>query len=369
MPAWLHCDACDATYPLNEVRYRCECGRLLDVVHDLEAMRGTVTRKTFDDRQIEVVGRRMDPRRASGVWRYAELVLPVEDDAIVSRPEGNTSCYHHPRLAEWVGLEEFYLKHEGENPTGSFKDRGMTAGVTQARLVGARAVACASTGNTSASLASYAAMADLPALVFIPSGHIAYGKLSQALAYGAHTFQIEGDFDDAMGLVQRVCKDLNIYLLNSMNPFRLEGQKTIIFELLQSWGWVPPQWIVFPAGNLGNTAAFGKALHELQALGMIDRLPRLVAVQAQGANPFYRGFVTGFQDRVRVRAETVATAIRIGAPVSYWRAVRALRWTDGLVTQVSDQETRRRRSTLLVSAASRPRRRPWLGQGDWSRRE
>ena len=338
MRPWLCCDKCGATYPLQELRHRCDCGWLLDVVHDLEGMRGVVSRATFDSRHIELVGLRANPRQTSGVWRYAELVLPVEDADIVSRLEGNTPCYHHRRLSGWVGLDQFYVKHEGENPTGSFKDRGMTVGVTQARALGARAVACASTGNTSASLASYASVAGLPALVFIPAGHIAYGKLSQALAYGARTFQIEGDFDGAMGLVQRVCKELDIYLLNSVNPFRLEGQKTIIFELLQSWGWVAPQWIVFPAGNLGNTAAFGKALHELRALGLIDTMPRLVAVQAEGANPFYRAFVDGFRDRVEVQAETIATAIRIGSPVSYWRAVRALGWTDGLVTQVSDQE-------------------------------
>jgi len=338
MRAWLHCDKCDATYPLHEVRYRCECGWLLDVIHDLEGMRCVVSRETFDARHIELAEPRTSPKHSSGVWRYTELVLPVEDEEIVSRPEGNTPSYHHERLSEWVSLDEFCVKHEGENPTGSFKDRGMTVGITQARVLGARAVACASTGNTSASLAAYASMAGLPALVFIPAGHIAYGKLSQALAYGARTFQIEGDFDAAMGLVQRVCDELDIYLLNSMNPFRLEGQKTIVFELLQSRGWVPPQWIVFPAGNLGNTAAFGKALHELHVLGLIDVMPRLVAVQAEGANPFYRGFVDGFRERVEVRAETVATAIRIGAPVSYWRAVRALRWTDGLVVQVSDQE-------------------------------
>lgn len=338
MRAWLHCDRCDATYPLHELRYRCECGGLLDVVHDIEGMRGVVSCATFDARHIELAGPDADPRRTSGVWRYVELVLPVEDEEIVTRPEGNTPCYHRPRLSEWVGLDRLYVKHEGENPTGSFKDRGMTVGVTQARALGARAVACASTGNTSASLASYASLADLPALVFIPAGQIAYGKLSQALAYGARTFQIEGDFDDAMSLVQRVCEELDVYLLNSLNPFRLEGQKTIIFELLQSWGWVPPQWIVFPAGNLGNTAAFGKALHELHDLDLIDALPRLVAVQAEGANPFYRGFVDGFRERAKVQAETIATAIRIGAPVSYWRAVRALRWTNGLVTEVSDQD-------------------------------
>jgi threonine synthase len=246
--------------------------------------------------------------------------------------------YNHPRLSRWVGMDTLYLKHEGENPTGSFKDRGMTVGVTQARLLGARAVACASTGNTSASLAAYAALAEIPAIVFIPAGKIAAGKLAQALAYGAHTLQVAGDFDAAMRLVRQTCDELNVYLLNSLNPFRLEGQKSIVFELVQGFGWQPPDWIVLPAGNLGNTAAFGKALYELKQLGLIERVPRVAAVQAAGANPFYQSFQMRFQERVHVQAETVATAIRIGAPVSYERAIRTMGWTGGLVAQVSDTE-------------------------------
>jgi threonine synthase len=204
--------------------------------------------------------------------------------------------------------------------------------------LGAQAVACASTGNTSASLAAYAALAGIPAIVFIPAGKIAAGKLAQALAYGARTLQVAGDFDDAMRLVRRVCDELNVYLLNSLNPFRLEGQKSIVFEIVQGFRWRPPDWIVLPAGNLGNTAAFGKALYELMQLGLIERVPRVAAVQAAGANPFYQSFRGDFRERVTVQAETVATAIRIGAPVSYERAIRTMGWTDGLVTQVSDAE-------------------------------
>jgi threonine synthase len=214
----------------------------------------------------------------------------------------------------------------------------MTAGVTQAKQLGARAVACASTGNTSASLAAYGAMADLPVVIFVPEGKIAFGKLSQALAYGAKTLQIKGDFDAAMRLVQDVCRELDIYLLNSINPFRVEGQKAIVLELLQQRGWEPPDWIVLPAGNLGNTSAFGKALYEARQLGLISRVPRLAAVQAQGANPFYQSFTGGFQTRERVHAETIATAIKIGDPVSFKRAARAIEWTNGFVTQVSDGE-------------------------------
>ncbi len=329
----LKCMACGAEYSPQEIRYTCDCGGLLDVEHDLDSLRGQVSRELFDSRLGDLA-----LPYASGVWRYRELILPLDEGAIVSRPEGNTNLYRSPRLSNWLGVDDLHLKHEGENPTGSFKDRGMTVGVTQARFLGCQAVACASTGNTSASLAAYAALAGLAAIVFVPQGQIAFGKLSQALAYGAKTLQVRGDFDAAMRLVRQVCNELGIYLLNSLNPFRLEGQKSIIFEALQQLSWEVPDWIVVPAGNLGNTSAFGKALYELKELGLISRLPRLAAVQAQGANPFYRSFLGGFQQRERVEAHTVATAIRIGAPVSYPRAVRSLRWTDGLVAEVSDQQ-------------------------------
>jgi threonine synthase len=338
MTVQLQCARCAEVYPIHEVRYICDCGGLLDVSHDLEALRPEVNRHLFDGRLEGAPTPHVAPTINSGVWRYRELILPVMADAIVSRPEGNTPLYHHPRLSHWVGLDVLYLKHEGENPTGSFKDRGMTVGVTQAHLLGARAVACASTGNTSASLAAYAALAGIPAIVFIPAGKIAAGKLAQALAYGAHTLQVAGDFDAAMQLVRQVCDQLNVYLLNSLNPFRLEGQKSIVFEIVQGFRWQPPDWIVLPAGNLGNTAAFGKALYELNQLGLIERVPRVAAVQAAGANPFYQSFQNGFRERVTVQADTVATAIRIGAPVSYERAIRTMGWTEGLVTQVSDAE-------------------------------
>jgi threonine synthase len=214
----------------------------------------------------------------------------------------------------------------------------MTVGVTQAKLLGAKAVACASTGNTSASLAAYAALANIPALIFIPSGKIAAGKLAQALAYGAHTLQIQGDFDDAMNLVRQVCNEMGVYLLNSLNPFRLEGQKSIPLEILQGFHWQSPDWIVLPAGNLGNTAAFGKALYEAQHLGLVDKIPRIAAVQAEGASPFYQSYQLNFAERKTVKADTIASAIRIGNPVSYERAIRTLKWVNGLVTTVTDDE-------------------------------
>ncbi|HMS02024.1 MAG TPA: threonine synthase, partial [Gemmatimonadaceae bacterium] len=274
----------------------------------------------------------------SGVWRFQSIVMPSAGDAIVSWPEGNTALLQRRAIAAYVGVEAVHVKHEGMNPTGSFKDRGMTVGTTQAVRVGASAVACASTGNTSAALAAYAAQAGLPALVFVPAGQVALGKLTQTLAYGARTLLVRGDFDDCLRLVQDAARELGIYLLNSINPWRLEGQKTIVFELLQQLGWDAPEWIVLPAGNLGNTAAFGKALREAHALGLIARVPRLASVQAAGAAPFAASFADAFRTRTRVQAETLATAIRIGDPASHDRAVEAIRFSDGVVLSVSDAE-------------------------------
>jgi threonine synthase len=214
----------------------------------------------------------------------------------------------------------------------------MTVGVTQALRIGAAAVACASTGNTSASLAAYAAQAGLPALVLVPKKGVSSGKLAQALAYGAKTLLVRGDFDDCLRLVEEASTKLGVYLLNSINPFRLEGQKTIILELLQQLSWESPNWIIFPAGNLGNTAAFGKAIREARQWGLIERMPRLAAVQASGAAPFARSFAEGFTQRHRVKASTVATAIRIGDPASYERAVVSINETNGVVISVSDAE-------------------------------
>jgi len=315
----LQCIACGKTYPLDEIRYTCDCGNLLSVERDAI----TVSRDVFDARRA---GR--SPIDQSGVWRFREAVLDVGGD-VVTHPEGAT------RLYERGGI---FFKHEGENPTGSFKDRGMTVAMTQARRLGARAVACASTGNTSASLAAYAAQAGLRAIVFIPSGKVAAGKLAQTLAYGATALAVRGDFDAAMRLVREACDRLGIYLVNSINPFRIEGQKTIVWELLQDLEWNAPDWIVVPAGNLGNTSAFGKALREAQAAGWIERMPRLAAVQASGANPFFLSFGENFAQRHQVQAETVASAIRIGDPVSYERAVAAIRATNGVVEQVTDEE-------------------------------
>lgn len=334
MLSLLKCMDCGREYPINAVLYTCEsCGGLLDVHHDLDALRGHASRELFDGR----LGT-LDAPYSSGVWRYKELIYPdLDDTAIVSRNEGNTNLYPAPALAAWAGVRALYLKHEGENPTGSFKDRGMTSGVTQARALGMTRVACASTGNTSASMAAYAAHAGMEGIVFFQDRQIALGKLSQAIAYGATCVQISADFDRNLALVREIAEALGIYVLNSVNPFRLEGQKAIIFETLQQLRWQVPDWIVCPGGNLGNSSAFGKALYELYQLGLIERMPRLAIVQAEGANPLYRAYQTGFAHFEPVHAETIATAIKIGNPVNYPKAVRALRWTDGVVTQVTDQ--------------------------------
>ncbi|NOZ00939.1 MAG: threonine synthase [Deltaproteobacteria bacterium] len=332
-PWKLVCVDCGTQYPGLDVRYRCDCGGTLDVAHDLDALKGCLDTSTFD---LRLASR--NPADRSGVWRFRELVLPLGPEEVMTRGEGNTNLYRSERVQNYAGLRSFRLKHEGENPTASFKDRGMTVGVTVAKKLGMDRVACASTGNTAASMASYAAMAGMKAFVFIPKGKVALGKLSQALAYGARTLQIAGDFDDAMNLVQEVCDREGIYLLNSVNPFRIEGQKAIAFELLQDLDWEPPDWIIMPGGNLGNSSAVTKGLAELRELGLIDRLPRVAVVQAKGANPLYRAFVTGRDLDPLDGAETIATAIRIGNPVSWKKSLRGIRQTHGCVTQVTDQE-------------------------------
>ena len=266
------------------------CGGLLELLHaDVPHAHELPAR--FAERR-----RAMSGPDASGVWRYRELVLPsVTNDVIVSHPEGNTPLLDRARVAEFAGVERLLMKHEGHNPTGSFKDRGMTVAMTQARRTGARAVACASTGNTSASLAAYAAQAGFRRSSSCPAGQVALGKLTQTLAYGARTLLVRGNFDDCLTLARSASEALNVQLLNSINPFRLEGQKSIVFELLDQLDWDPPDWIALPAGNLGNTSAFGKALREARTLGLIPRMPRIAAVQAQGAAPFARSFQHHFE--------------------------------------------------------------------------
>ncbi|MGH9769156.1 MAG: threonine synthase [Blastocatellia bacterium] len=341
----LRCINCQTEFPTSQRIYTCaKCDSLLDVVYKPDEVRG--------ERQGVQLMSAWDQRRASlksvdqsGVWRFRELLPEADDAEIVTMVEGNTQIWDAPRCAEYAGMNRLSFKHLGMNPTGSFKDLGMTTGVTQARRLGATSVACASTGNTSASMAAYAARAGMKAFVFIPSGQIALGKLSQALDYGAVVLQIDGDFDDAMRLVREVANESPLYLLNSINPFRLEGQKTIAFEMMQQRGWQAPDRVVVPGGNLGNSSAIAKGFHELMERGVIAKSPKITIIQAEGANPLYRMWERrrdgeGADDLKLepVGASTLATAIKIGNPVSWPKAMRGLIWSGGEVEQVTEQE-------------------------------
>ena len=336
----LVCVLCASSYALEDDRVACDCGGLLDVVHDI----GLATERGADAWKRLFADRRANPASAgdrSGVWRFRELVLPTLGPAeLVTRGEGNTRLYG-PELSRkanaWMGTENVSFKHEGENPTGSFKDRGMTAAMSWAKKRGAKTVVCASTGNTSAAVASYGSLAGIPAVILISEKGTALGKVAQSLAYGAKAVMIRGDFDTALRLVMQARDRLGLTVMNSINPIRLEGQKTIIWEALEQLGWDPPDWFVVPGGNLGNAAAFGKALREAVDLGFISRMPRLAIVQAEGANPFYQASQDGWKRRA-MKADTLATAIKIGDPVNFDKAVRSVRWTNGIVSQVVEQE-------------------------------
>ena len=337
----LCCIACGRGHPLLEIRYACEaCGDLLEVQHDFEraasGRSAAALKALFQSR----VGATSLPHQ-SGVWRYHELILPdLPPERIVTKPEGNTNLYRSRSLERASGTAAVLIKHEGENPTLSFKDRGMTAGVSFARLVGAETVACASTGDTSASMAAYAAQVEgLRALVVLPAGKVSLEQLSQPVASGCLTVCLPTDFDGCLRLLREVCRTRPLYLLNSVNPIRIEGQKSIAFEVLQQLGWEPPDWMVVPVGNAGNISAIGKGLIELRALGVIDRLPRLLGVQAAAAAPLAAASRDGYASRVRVRAgETAAAAIRIGDPVSYDKAVRVVRESHGGFEAVDEEE-------------------------------
>lgn len=331
--SWLECLKCQRKYELDKVRYSCDCGGLLDLTRDLGKIDGKRLLKTWEKRWGMKSG-----IESSGVWRYRELILDAPDEKIITKQEGNTRLYPSGKAGVYAGLENFLLKHEGENPSGSFKDRGMTCGITAANLYGAKCVACASTGNTSASMAAYAAKCGFRSIIFIPSGKIAYGKLAQALAYGGLTLQIDGNFDDAMTLVQEICEKLDIYLLNSINPFRIEGQKAICFEILQQLDWKVPDWFVIPGGNLGNNSALSKALMELHELGIINKIPRIAVIQASGANPLYKMWKYNTPFEAVRNPETIATAIKIGNPVSWEKSLRGIKWSNGVVEEVTEQE-------------------------------
>ncbi len=328
---------CGKEYDALESIYECPaCHDLLDLVYNFPDFDPEKLKDTFRKRRLS-----NHPLDQSGVWRFREL-LPFEPDdyeLAVTFAEGNTPLVDAPGAAEYAGLAELKVKHLGWNPTGSFKDYGMTVGVTQALKLGKKAVACASTGNTSASMAAYSARAGLRGIVFIPEGQIAFGKLAQTMEYGAQTVQIEGDFDKAMELVRELTQATGIYLLNSINPFRVEGQKTVAFELLDQLDWQVPDRVVLPGGNLGHSASLGKALWELKELGLIDRIPRVTIIQATGASPLHSMLASGLPTlRPFAPARTHATAIKIGSPVSWKKALRSLKFSDGWCDAVNEQE-------------------------------
>lgn len=327
--------SCRARYPVTDVLYNCpKCGGLLEAGFTRPAQAGGELKRVWRERRTC-----NDPLDQSGVWRYREI-LPFDGvyDHVVTLREGNTPLLASHRAARYGGLDRLTFKHQGFNPTGSFKDNGMTCGVTQAARLGLQRVACVSTGNTSASMAAYASAAGFEPIIFIPHGNISYGKLAQALEYGARTLQVEGNFDQILALVRTLAERIGIYLLNSINPFRIEGQKTIMLELLDQRDWNPPEWIVLPGGNLGNVSAFGKALREARELGLIAKSPRLAVIQAEGAAPFYRYMRDRDGFRKVEYPETLATAIKIGDPVSWPKAEQEITASNGLVEEVSEQE-------------------------------
>ncbi len=358
-PAFQQCilPNCGARFSVGEVLFTCpQCGSLLDVVYDWDRLPVPRSLREFEQRWAT----RRNPLDFSGVWRFRELLPFARPEAVVTIGEGQTLLHVSNGVGRYVGLKDgrLFLQYEGLNPSGSFKDNGMTAAATHARMVGAKVAACASTGNTSASLAIFASATGLfRVVVFVGSGKIALGKLSQALDYGAVTLQILGDFDDALRAVRQVCQQRRIYLCNSLNPFRLEGQKTTIFRVLEALDWQVPDWVVVPGGNLGNSSSFGKALVELKTLGLIDRLPRLAIINACGANTLFRVYeqekirwnggrpelerVDAFfreMDEKNERAHTLASAIEINRPVNLLKCLRALEACDGVVREVSDEE-------------------------------
>lgn len=325
---FLKCVNCGETYDTEHTAYSCaSCGSLLSVEYHYAKLP-----RNLD----EVWG-----SRSLSVWKYRELLPAIDQSKIVTLGEGGTNLHYCRRLASKLGLSGVYVKNEGENPTGSFKDRGMTVGVTKALELGIERVACASTGNTSASLAAYAAKSGIKCSILIPSGKVAFGKLTQAIVHGAEIIQIHGNFDDALRVVMKLCAKHPIYLLNSVNPYRLEGQKTIAFELVDQFNLARaiPDKVILPVGNAGNISAIWKGFTELDHINMIQNLPQMIGVQAEGAAPITNA-VKGGKEVIEpiTSPETVATAIRIGAPVNWRKALKAIRESKGLAETVSDEE-------------------------------
>lgn len=336
MEYYLECINCKEKYIHHKVLYRCEkCGDILDIKYNYD----TILKNFNEDAWLE---------RPISVWRYRELI-PVKDlSRVISLHEGGTSLQKCNRLENMMGLKDLYVKNEGENPTGSFKDRGMTVGVSKAIELGFTKVACASTGNTSASLSAYAAKGGIEALVFIPAGKIALGKLVQAMIHGAIIKKIDGNFDAALRSVFDYTDVRHgVYLLNSINPYRLEGQKTVAFEIFHQLNKQVPDDVILPVGNAGNISATWKGFLELKKLGLSDKLPRMIGIQAEGASPITKAFKKNREEISQLsNPDTLATAIRIGSPVNYKKAIRAVRSSKGTMENVSDKEILEAQSLL-----------------------
>ncbi len=336
----LRCIACGATPASAAQDFRCtSCGDLLEFFFPGWNFDPSALKSRWLSRRASVGLAGRDSLDQSGVWRFRELLPHIPEENVITLREGNTPLYRMPRCARTTGVENLYAKHQGMNPTASFKDTGMTVAASSAHQSKFRWVACASTGNTSASMAAYAARGNMHSLVLIPEGKISWGKLSQSLDYGALTCQLRTDFDGCVRILNELVRLKPVYLLNSVNPYRIEGQKTAAIELLEQLGWEPPDHIIVPGGNLGNSSAIGKALIEMLELKLISRLPKLSIIQAQGANPFYRSVRQfGGKKLEPMTADTLASAIRIGNPASWKKALRVLEATGGEVEEVSEVE-------------------------------
>jgi len=343
--SWLECiRGCGKKYSIYDVIYNCEnCGGLLDVQHNLKTLKRRTAaswKMLFDDRI-----RTNKWPYASGVWGKKEWVCPaLDNENVVSMYEGHTNCFWAERLGKDIGVPDLWVKLCGNSHTGSFKDLGMTVLVSVVKQMMSdgkpiRAVACASTGDTSAALSAYGAAAGIPTIVFLPKGKVSTAQLVQPIANGATVLSLDTDFDGCMRIVQEITADNSIYLANSMNSLRMEGQKTVGIEIVQQFDWEVPDWMIIPAGNLGNISALGKGLLMMRDLGLIKKLPRIVCAQAAHANPLYLSFKNGYKEYQPVQAKkTLASAIQIGAPVSYERAVKVLREFDGIVEQATEHE-------------------------------
>ena len=335
---------CGESYPLNRVIYRCEvCDGLLEVQHDIQQLKKKDAKSwidLFDERYM-----RTNFPYGSGVWGKKELVCPnVDDENVVSMFEGGTNLFWAERFGRQIGLDDLWIKQCGNSHTGSFKDLGMTVLVSMVKQMlfegkPIKAVICASTGDTSAALSAYAAAAGIPSVILLPRDKVSTTQLIQPIANGALTLALKTDFDGSMSIIQRLAKTEGFYLANSMNSLRIEGQKTISFELVQQFDWHVPDWVIIPGGNLGNVTALGLGFLMMKDLGLINKLPRIVCAQSARANPLYRSFKTNFEEFDSLKAETtLASAIQIGNPVSVWKAIKILKKFDGIVEQATESE-------------------------------